>query len=499
MSRYHAQPNTIPPGTVPLPALNRVLKAIDAKDVITQLAVISDDQLINDTQLHIRLLELEDLYVQFSAYRLVKAILLNHNDVFATISATDNNSQSPLLLRSNRQLVIRMLVQKLVKINQSCSGTGRAILELFHGLLKDHRHLVRNLGYHDIGFGDDSEEEEDAMLAVSQHVALTVMEELMACSEFRDGVVLNKILDCREMQYAALIFIIDIEKARVFGTAGAGDGFWKSVISCHKSIVHCLDKWMAKDRIGLLPLKKHLELICISMKPSSPSQQQRHERSTGQDMQRALEVLIALSPLLLDTLQKFQEQDLDLEDFSAGRTTFIVPDNPTSASLSNNPEAVRQLGQICLTAALSILDNLDLPGDANQKGDGIRNYHEQIIELTSRYLIPFLEEWLGDRTLPLLLTIYGEDDAGISWLLRTINGLFNAGVKKFRVNSCNLYNKNKHRTKKNSDSNYSAMSTTVSLNFHSRSDDSTRTICFLTTLNLYCMSSILPRKFSPQC
>ncbi|KAG0261581.1 hypothetical protein BGZ95_004200, partial [Linnemannia exigua] len=407
---------------------------IDAKDVITQLAVLSDDQLIKDTQLHvallyqpgtlIRLLELEDLYVQFSAYRLVKAILLNHNGLCATISATDGNSQLPPLLCNNRQLVIRMLVQKLVNIHQSCSGTGRAILELFHGLLKDHRHLVRNLGYHDNNDTDDSNEEEEATVAaLSQHIALTVIQELMTCPEFWDEAALNKILYYREMQYAVLVLMIDIEKARVFGAAGAGDGFWKSVMSCHNNIVQCMDKWMAKDRIGLLPPKKHLELICISMKPSSPSQQQSHERFVGQDMRRALEVLIALSPLLLDTLQKFQEQDPDLEDFSAGRTTFIVLDNP-NASLLNNPEAVRQLGQICLTAVLTILDNLDLSDKGDEIGDDIRNDRKQIIELTSSYLIPFLEEWLGDRTLSLLLTVYGEDDAGVSWLLRTMSRIY---------------------------------------------------------------------------
>ncbi|KAF9122648.1 hypothetical protein BGW39_009608 [Mortierella sp. 14UC] len=427
---------------------------IDAKNVLAQLAVLSDDQLIKDTQLPvallcqpetlIRLLELEDIYVQFAAYRLVKAILLNRSCVFAiaaVTATTDNTSQLPLLLRNNRQQVIRTLVQKLARVDQACSGTGRAILELLHGLLKDYRHLVRNLDIQENG--DDSDDEDNPSAseaemetktqeAVSQHVALTVVQELMACPEFWDAAVLDMILGIRETQYAALVLMIDLEKARVFGAVGLEHGLWESAIFCHRRIVRCMDRWMVGDKVGLLPLKKHLELICISMKPSSPSphptgsQLQQLEQSE-QDIRRPIEILVALSPLLLDTLRAFREHDSDLDDFSAGRTTFILPNDP-NVFLSRNPEALRQLGQICLTAALSILDSIELSDsrdhDNRDDCDVNRDYREQIVALTSKCLIPFLEEWLGNRTLSLLLTVYGEDDAGVSWLLKTMSRIY---------------------------------------------------------------------------
>ncbi|KAF9903399.1 hypothetical protein EC991_003854 [Linnemannia zychae] len=454
MSLYHAQPNIplLPSPTTQLPALNRVLEAIDAKNEITQLSVLSDDQLVKDTQLHvallcqpntlIRLLELEDVYVQFSACRLVKAILLNRSRVFAitTLTSSTDNTPQPVLLHNNRQRVIRAMVQKLITVDQSCSGTGRAILELFHGLLKDHRHLVRNLdnqGYDVDSDGEGNSSGSEAATKIKtqemafQHVASTLVQELKTCPEFWEATVLEKIFSLREMQYPALVLMIDLEKARVFHAVELSDEFRQSVIFCHENIVCCMDKWMAGDRIGLLPLKKHLELICISMKSSSSSHDQLESRQqqdqNERDTSRPFRVLMALSPLLLDTLKAFQEHDPDLQDFSAGRTTFILPDD-SNAALSKNPEAVRQLGQICLTAALSILDSIELPNN-HEHGDrdyrrADTDYREKVIESTKKYLVPFLEEWLGDSTLLLLLIVYGEDDAGVSWLLRTMSRIY---------------------------------------------------------------------------
>lgn len=203
---------------------------------------------------------------------------------------------------------------------------------------------------------------------------------------------------------------------------------------------------MSINMIGLLPLKKYLELICISMKPppSLPPGQHRQQSVEGSvdgrkaDIRRPLEVLTALSPIIQDVLQAFRELDPDLDDFSSGRTTFILPDNrnilvhdytPTETSATirtrtkvflSNPEAVRQLGRICLTAALSILDTLASTSTSTD-GNSSGNYYNQIMELTCDHLIPFLEEWVGERTLPLLLTVYGEDDASVSWFLKTMS------------------------------------------------------------------------------
>ncbi|KAF9142741.1 hypothetical protein BGX30_002277 [Mortierella sp. GBA39] len=432
------------------PALSRALEVVDStEDVIAQLAVLSDDQLVNDTQLHlaflhqpdtlIRLLELKDLYVQFAAYRLAKAILLNH-DIYTFDRTLTSQSQSQRL-QDNRQRVIRTLVQKLINIDdRGCSGTARAILELFHELLKDHRHLVRNPEHHGTDIDDKNDDNSSSSsvdagtAAISQHVAVTIVEEL-ATSEFWEATVLDRILGLREMQYPALVLFIDLEKARVpmDVVTGVSDEFESSVITCHCNLIRYLDKWMSSDRIGSLPLKKHLELICISMKPSSlPSQnssgqQRRLERSVDRetDMKRPLEVLTALSPIVQDVLWAFRNLDPELDEFSSGKTTFILSgDNlardstPTTVSSNartkafiSNPEAVRQLGRICLTATLSILDTFSSPSTSTINSNVISDYYGKIMELTDKYLTPFLEEWVGERTLPLLLTVYGEDDA----------------------------------------------------------------------------------------
>ncbi|KAF9542034.1 hypothetical protein EC957_002396 [Mortierella hygrophila] len=454
------------------PALSRVLEVIDlTEDVIAQLAVLSDGQLVNDTQLHlaflhqpdtlIRLLELKDLYVQFAVYRLAKAILLNH-DIYSFDRALTSQSQSQRL-QDNRQRVIRTLVQKLISVDdRGCSGTARAILELFHGLLKDHRHLVRNTEHHgtDIDDGSDDNPSSSSVgagtAAISQHVAVTIVEEL-ATSEFWEATVLDRILGLREMQYPALVLFIDIEKARVpmDVVTGVSDEFESSVITCHYSLIRYLDKWMSSDRIGSLPLKKHLELICISIKPcslpsqNSSGQQHRLEQSVDRetDMKRPLEVLTALSPIVQDLLLAFWNLDPELDEFSSGKTTFILSgDNlvrdSTPATVScnarikafiSNPEAVRQLGRICLTATLSILDTMSSPSNSTVNNNVISDYYGKIVELTDKYLTPFLEEWVGERTLPLLLTVYGEDDAGVSWLLTTLSRIYRRTLELSRI------------------------------------------------------------------
>ncbi|KAG0286337.1 hypothetical protein BGZ96_009536 [Linnemannia gamsii] len=455
--------------TPPLPAaLNRVLEVINANDdnVLVQLSVLSDDRLINDTHLHlallnqpdtlIRLLELEDLYVQFAAYKLAKAIFLNTN-IYSFNNATSQLSS----LQNNCQQIIRILVQKLVHVDQDCSGTGRAILELFHGLLKDHRNLVRNLDQQDhdgdqlsssSSLAEEEEEKARAVVVISRHAAVAIVQELRR-SEFWEATVLDRILSFREMQYAALVLFIDLQKARVsvVDVNGVSDEFRDSVMVCHKNFVRYMDKWMSSNRIGFLQLKKYLELICISMKPSlyiSPGHH-RQQSEVGSvddredDNRRPLEVLTALSPIIQDVLQAFRELDPELDEFSSGRTTFILPDNrnipvhdytPTETSATtrtrtkaflSNPEAVRQLGRISLTATLSILDTLASTSSSDlSDGNSDSNYYNQIMELTSNHLIPFLEEWVGERTLPLLLTVYGEDDAGVSWLLKTMSRIY---------------------------------------------------------------------------
>ncbi|KAG0052786.1 hypothetical protein BGZ89_003099 [Linnemannia elongata] len=457
------------------PALGRLLEVIhSSEDVIAQLAVISDDQLLNDTQLHlsllhqpdtlIRMLELKDLYVQFAAYRLAKAILLNRNTyTFAMTSTPESLSQS---LKVSRQQVVRTLVQKLISVGDGGnSGTGRAILELFHGLLKDHRYLIRNAEHHgsDCDDGNDdnpssSSSVDAGMAAISQHVAVTIVQEL-TISEFWETTILDRILCFREMQYPVLVLFIDLEKARVPVDAviGVSDEFKSSVIACHYNLVHYLDKWMSSNSIGSLPLKKHLELICISMRPSSlpsrnsPGQQHRREGSADResDMKRPLEILMALSPIVQDVLQAFRDLDPELEEFSSGRTTFILSgnnlahDNTPAAVSSNmrikaftsNPEAVRQLGRVCLTATLLILDTLSSPSTSTVYSNVIGDYYGQIMELTNKYLTPFLEEWVGERTLPLLLIVYGEDDSGVSWFLTTMSRIYRRMLDLSRTSS----------------------------------------------------------------
>lgn len=166
-------------------------------------------------------------------------------------------------------------------------------------------------------------------------------------------------------------------------------------------------------------------------------------------MKRPLDILMALSPIVQDVLQAFRDLDPELEEFSSGRTTFILSGNnlahdytPAAVSsnmrikaFTSNPEAVRQLGRVCLTATLLILDTLSSPSTSTVNSNVIGDYYGQIMELTNKYLTPFLEKWVGERTLPLLLTVYGEDDAGVSWLLTTMSRIYRRILDLSRTSS----------------------------------------------------------------
>ncbi|KAF9922099.1 hypothetical protein FBU30_007812 [Linnemannia zychae] len=426
------------------------LLVLQSADVATQLAVLSDDQLINDIQLHaallqhhpdilIRLLELDDLYVQFAAYRLVKATLSNCDIITAP------EVPQPVI-QHNQQRVIRELIQKLINVDQNKLTLGRVVLELFHGLLKDHRHLIRHLNIQETGSGDGHDQASPALDSTrvretksACHVATLIVQELK-CSKLWELETMDQLLDIPEMQYSAIVFMIDLEKAYMTAitSTGLSDIFVDSITVIHDRLVQYIDERMLDDKIGSLPLKKQLELIYISLKPTlSQSHQQRSlKTSLGWEtsVQRPLKVLIVLSPIMLYILTTFKHRDPDLEEFSGDRTTFILPirqnthdplrsttvrDNPKIETILSNPEAIRQLGQICFTAILSILESL---AQINIEDDYL--LFQDVMDKTYNHVIPFLENWMGDRTLPLLLTTYGEDDEGISWLLNIMSRIY---------------------------------------------------------------------------
>lgn len=122
-------------------------------------------------------------------------------------------------------------------------------MELFHGLLKDHRYLVRNAEHHGTDSDDDNDDNPSSssvdveMAAISQHVAVTIVQEL-ATSEFWEATVLDRILGLREVQYPALVLFIDLEKARVHmdTTTEVSDELENSLTACHYNLIRHLDK-----------------------------------------------------------------------------------------------------------------------------------------------------------------------------------------------------------------------------------------------------------------
>ncbi|KAF9182166.1 hypothetical protein BGZ50_005099 [Haplosporangium sp. Z 11] len=172
------------------------------------------------------LLDHRDEFVQFTVYRLVKEMLVNVD--FLGINPS---------VHLQRQRLVQNMFQKLISTQQPIPGQKRAILELFHALMKLHRRHHRRLGTQ-----NDTTTPSIAMASHEwygmDHAAAAVVRELAASTFWTS--TFKHIISAADTQHAALVLLIDIEKARV--SIPHNETFNVYVIACHKGIIECMDQ-----------------------------------------------------------------------------------------------------------------------------------------------------------------------------------------------------------------------------------------------------------------
>ncbi|KAF9432299.1 hypothetical protein BGZ76_011001 [Entomortierella beljakovae] len=146
---------------------------------------------------------------------------------------------------------------------------------------------------------------------------------------------------------------------------------------------------------------------------------------------QSLQIIKSLWPLALQVMEALKEHDPRLDNFSTRTSGFIFEYNPAFSSIDDelqkvvsNPEAIRQLGRVILLSIISILEGL-IP-TSQHVGSVSDQYHinkRDVKKLRSIIAIAheFARPWVGPNTLKSIIKIYGEDDAGISWLLITMS------------------------------------------------------------------------------
>ncbi|KAF9930367.1 hypothetical protein BGZ67_005856 [Mortierella alpina] len=185
------------------------------------------------------------------------------------------------------------------------------------------------------------------------------------------------------------------------------------------------------SRVQSFCIRKLYELFCLLLKRSSG--QFKEDVDVKALLELAIRMLTALSPLALQILTTLMENDPHLDRLSTTGTTFILPSNSVYndadedlQGLLNNPEAIRQMGRVFMTGGQAILDALlatgrdARPNSSTQIGDPPLTLDSRMTELL-QHTLRFVKTWIGPPSLELLLRMYGEDDAGICWLLKAMS------------------------------------------------------------------------------
>ncbi|KAF8938939.1 hypothetical protein BGZ58_011083 [Dissophora ornata] len=308
-------------------------------------------------------------------------------------------------------------------------------------------HLIRR--YYDPsqiqgrGRGDDMQGR-----GLGKHMALVVIHEMAAPDFWR--LTVRRLLDAEATQYVALVLLIDVEKARtehgkndIFGLPLSFDN---DIVLCHERATEIMDKLLDISRFKPWTLRKLCELLYLVQRPSHSARptQSGDIGQFKQTLELPMEILASLAPTALQLIIVLHESDPELDRFSMGGTTFILAnDNNTTVDIAtgqstnntctdlkpflSNPEAIRQLGRVFLTAILSILDTLsaamDQPAAINGNNSNTGNRSKSFMQLQAAIpsFLSFIHNWIGPETLNIILTLYGEDDAGVSWLLKTMS------------------------------------------------------------------------------
>ncbi|KAF9391038.1 hypothetical protein CPC16_004640 [Podila verticillata] len=345
-----------------------------------------------------RLADVDSLHAQYVIFRLLKAVLLldthrrnadiNHKDAF-----------------------LQTLFTKL--ISPACSAmVKRAILELYHGLLKDHRQLL-----------EDAEVESDL-----DHPAASVLEHLSTLDLWSLAPNLLK----EPLQHATLVLLIDIEKARTRLDTTVS-GMTLSVHLCHDAILGCLPQLLCIDQFSPTVLGKLLELIGIAISPSNnvssilPQEAiiTRAPLHNKPNIAVPLMVLSRLGSFAKEAIVILRNRDPTMEfSFEAWTTTtnFIrsecIWDNTPSCvtSILSSTGNICQLGKVLMSSIVAIQD-IVIDELSSSPSSFVETY-EQLIEAIPA-LDTFLHEWVGPQTLQLVFQICGEDDTNVAWFLKT--------------------------------------------------------------------------------
>ena len=169
-------------------------------------------------------------------------------------------------------------------------------------------------------------------------------------------------------------------------------------------------------------LRKLFELLCLVLGHIG-EEVSADNVDLDEAFRQSVYIASSFSDTTLRLIATLHDSDPQLERFSTRGTTFIHDDisvdssmNGDVATLTSCPEAIRQLGRVYLTAtgnALHILLKMV------RCIDGHESIATHVQPVTTK-LLSLVREWLGPSTPKIILTVYGEDDAGICWVLKIL-------------------------------------------------------------------------------
>lgn len=339
-----------------------------------------------DYELLSQLASLSDVYLQSLVYQVIMTILLDQD--------------STLDQENGRRILVHNLTQRLVD-PQGTRTQQRAILELFHKLLKHHRHLIRN----------------QPKTSYKDHVAWIVIDELSPPRVWEE--VFGYLIRATETQHATLTLLIDTQKAWCatqhieIPVHNAGH--------CHGKIMESIHQLVDISQFRPSNLRKLFELLCLLL---DHIHRAVLENSVELDeaFRQCTHITTSLSPITVRLMRTLRATDPHLETLTRATTFIHGSVNVDSAidqdlvPLTSCPEAIRQLGRVHLAAALSILEIL------SKMAMCIERQWSSLVHIQSMAakLLSFTQEWLGPRTMTIIVSAYGEDDAALCWILKTM-------------------------------------------------------------------------------
>ncbi|KAG0026427.1 hypothetical protein BGZ81_006348 [Podila clonocystis] len=353
-----------------------------------------------------QLADIDSLHAQYVIYRLLKAVLL---------LGTQYRRNANI---AHKDAFLRALFTKL--ITPECSIlVKRAILELYHVLLKDHRQLLEDI-------------EGDNWL---DHPAGIIFQHLSSPDVW---ILMPNLLKEPLLQHAALVLLIDIEKARTRLDIRTVPGMTRSVHVCHEAILGCMPQLLCINQFAPTVLAKLLESIGITISPTNnvsitaPSETitTLAPNNNTSNIKVPLLVLFRLGSFAKEAVVTLHGRDPTMEhSFQAWTNTNFIQsehfgDNAQSsvATVLSSTRNICQLGKVLLTSILAIqdvaIDEFSKESFSSHGPSSSFEMYDQLAEAIPALDI-FLHAWVGPQTLQFIFRICGEDDTNVAWFLKT--------------------------------------------------------------------------------